>query len=50
VVGACRSFCGVPLPNITNVYYGCDVGYALSASCSMKRLSATKVRALSAAA
>ena len=42
----------VPLPNITNVYYGRDVGYTVERILldeTTEAISASKVRALSAA-
>jgi hypothetical protein len=42
----------VPLPNITNVFYGRDVGYAVERIVldeDIEAISATKIRGLSAA-
>jgi hypothetical protein len=42
----------VPLPNITNVFYGRDVGYAVERIVldeETEAISATKIRSLSAA-
>jgi hypothetical protein len=42
----------VPLPNITNVFYGRDVGYAVERIVldeETESISATKIRSLSAA-
>jgi hypothetical protein len=47
-----RRFVVVPLPNVTNVFYGREVGYAVERIVldeETETISATKIRSLSAA-